>query len=164
MSERIQPENNRTFTTGSGDWTGGLVWHGDTLQGKQGYITCQVDEDNPTKTIILIYPAIQPAPNKNHRFKMSLCLPEFSSNPPHLDWHIIDGAGFSYGEVGIYPHATEWALTNITFPFPADFNVPGTQLVIEVYALSGNYGQIALDEFSLKPLGIIQHLPIVGVG
>jgi hypothetical protein len=162
--EKIQPENNRTFKTGSEDWTGGFTWHSDTLLGHQGYITCKVDEDNPIKTITLVYPAITLTAKKFNRFGALYCLTEFTIQPPAVDWELTDGGIFTYGEVNIYPHVPGWVPFGGDPGVPTGINVNGSTLIISVYALSGNYGEIAFDDFSLKPHGGIQHLPIMGAG
>jgi len=164
MAELIQPENNRTFKTGSGDWAGGFVWHPETILGKQGYISCTITEPNPEITITLAYPAIQAVPNKEHRFRMSACLPTFTLTPPHYDWHITDGAGFSYGEVGSYPTTPDWYSIDYKFSIPVGFNLTGALLTIKVYTHSECWGEMAFDDFSFKPVGGPQYLPIMGVG
>lgn len=164
MTERIQPENNRTFTTGSGDWTGPLAWHPGSLYGRQGYIDCLVDVGNPTKNITLAYPAIQPAPSKRNQFGALFCLTSPIVPFPAVDWMITDGVHTDFKEVGLDPGLSNWKPFGFTYLVPADWNVSNTQLIISIYALSGNYGEVAFDNFSLKPLGIRQYLPVVGVG
>jgi hypothetical protein len=164
MAEKIQPENNRTFKTGSGDWTGAFTWHSDTLGGHQGYISGTIDEDNPEAIITLHYPAIQPVPNRIHRFKMSSCLPAFSVTPPFYDWHITDDMGFSYGEVGICPHTPDWRSENGKFEILLGFNIAGAEIKIRIWTPSEWWGEIAFDDFSFKPISHHQFLPILGVG
>jgi hypothetical protein len=162
--EKIQPENNRTFKTGSGSWSGPLVWHPGELDLHRGYITVGVPPASPGRTISLSYPSINPAPGKTHGFQGAY-LP--ISNPLGeivLTWTITDGGGGSFSDTIYLSTATIWTSFVGSFVIPPGWNTPGTMLYLTLLDVGTSGGLIALDDFSLLTAEKIMYLPFVGVG
>jgi len=165
MGDRIQPENNRTFKTGSGTWTGPFVWHSDTLDFHQGYITVAVPMGGGPIVISLPPPAIKVTPGVGHgfgggalQFNDGLALVLF-------DWMITDGVYTDFGAHARSALHNTWLGILGIYAVPLDWNVHNTRLDISVYTPSGNPGMIAFDDFSLSPpTKGTQYLPIMGIG
>ena len=165
MSERIQPENNRTFTAGPGTWAGPLVWEGSVYDGRQGHIYLDIDTFPSTKSISLAYPAIKPIPDQDNDLSFWIAELASTGNDIEIDFEITDGV-YTFGPY----HSTMVGLLTWT-PFaeplalPSDWDTINTILKISISSTVGALGKVAFDDFSLSaPAPKPQYLPILGIG
>lgn len=166
MTERIQPENNRTFTTGKGDWAGDLVWHGDTFLGHQGYISVICEPTPATKTISLKYPAIKPIPTKSNWPDWKVHVIGSTGNGWNLGMKLTDGIYSYENTVQHFFSGPVWLGEGVGGDLPSDWNINNSELSLTISLISDLSGEIAFDDFSLIVLlpTKIQYLPLVGVG
>jgi hypothetical protein len=165
MGNRIQPENNRTFKTGPGDWIGPLVWHGDILDFHQGYITVPVLGGGQIVTVSLRYPHIKPAPGVINGFggaQITTIFPTLGrlqftwliTDGIYIDWTRTEGSNFN-----------QWMSLGDAYNVPQDWNVEDTVFTISMGNPTGDNGEIGFDDFDLTPYTkAAQYLPILGVG
>lgn len=165
MGDRIQPQNNRTFKTGSGTWTGNFIWHSDTIDFHQGYITVDVPMGGGPVLISLPPPAIKITPGVFHGFGGAAL--RFNSGLPLVlfDWLITDGFYMDFAAHAQSGGPNYWSGIVGVHAVPLDWNIHNTRLDISVYTPSGNPGMMAFDDFTLSPpTKGTQHLPIIGIG
>jgi hypothetical protein len=165
MGNRIQPENNRTFKTGAGNWTGPLVWHGDILDFHQGYITVDIPGGGSPVSISLAYPYIKPAPGEFNGFggaHLTALIPP--DGYLEFTWVITDGVYTAWTLIE-FSGSPFWFGLGGAYSVPADWDIPNTILTISIRDVGGMAGQIAFDDFDLTPYTkAAQYLPIMGVG
>lgn len=165
MSDRIRPENNRTFKTGSGTWTGNFVWHSDTLDFHQGYITVEIPPGGGPKTISLAYPAIIPRLDFTGGFGAAALDFNQLVAPTLFDWMITDGVYTAWNDTWGIGGDNLWLGIGGIYSVPADWNLYATVLTLTCYNPSGLGGKVAFDDFSLSPpIEKSQYLPVMGIG
>jgi len=164
MTERIQPEINRTLSTESGNWTGDVGWSGEEFQGHTGYLVMSFDEFPVVKHISLHHPAIKPLPNKQNTLSFRFVELEETGNVFTVTYQLTDGV-YSFEETpGELFAILEWTDMGRPYDIPADWNIENTTLIITISIDEGSPEHIAFDDFSLNAPGIIQHLPVLGIG
>lgn len=166
MPELIQPEINRTFATGSGDWTGDFVWDGGFLSPYWGNLRVTIDPSNTPQIISLNYPAISAKQGAFNSFEFSAYMIDGFNYQINIT--ITDG---NYVLEGFYQPPTPapiWNGWTQAFDIPADWIIENTQLILTIFGITPpkENKTIALDQFSLttEAVGKIQYLPLVGVG
>jgi len=165
MPEAITPENNRTFTTGSGNWAGNFTWDGGILFDKQGNIRIVLPPGPTTKVISLAYPAIKPKPGQHHVLRYKAY--KLTSGFPwcRVDSLLTDGT-FSFTDSFMPPSGPLfWNPFYQNINLPAGWAQANTLLQLTINNLLGLNEELALDEFSLiwAPPAKIDHLPMMGV-
>jgi len=165
MSERIQPENNREFTTGPGDWTGDFVWHPETLEDRQGFIAFHLPEGGAVKNMSLAYPHIKPVPNKWNDFKGAILALAETNDYALYSWLITDGVYSNWEKTDFGVQHPWWIGFGMGIDVPSDWDVENTVLNISAYVPSGKAAIVAFDAFHLSvEMAKPQYLPLVGVG
>ena len=165
MSERIQPENNREFTTGPGDWAGDFVWHPETLDGRQGFIAFHLPAGGAVKNMSLAYPHINPVLNKQNGFGAAILALAEVDDYALYSWLITDGVYFNWGQTDRGVEHPSWMGIGISYDVPSDWIIQNTILNVSAYVPSGKAAIVAFDAFHLfveiaKP----QYLPLMGIG
>lgn len=165
MSERIQPENNRTFTTGSGDWVGDLIWHGDTYEGHQGYISVPVEGTATPKTISLQYPAIKPVPGKDFTLRTYPHYLEYAGSGFTLGWQITDGVYTFSQHLEHFFDGFPWDQIAIVDTMPNDWTPESTTLSLTIGVIEDAPAELVFDHFSFETEAPARtdHLPLMGV-
>jgi len=166
LIECIPDENNRTFTTGPGDWAGDFVWYGDVLSGRQGYIRVTIPSPETTKTISLAYPAIKPVPGKIHLLGSQACKIIYDFGPNLIELLLTDGVYSFVGKCSLPSGPLIWDGCGTGFDIPKDWNVENTVLEITINRIHADPADIALDDFTLyyETIARPQYLPVMGVG
>jgi hypothetical protein len=165
LGETIPLQNDRTFTTGSGNWSGTFTWNGDVLGGKQGNIRIVLPSGPSAISIALAYPAIKPEPGQLHVLLYKTY--RLTSGFPwcRVDSELTDGVYAFTGSFTPPSGPGFWDGAYVNCDIPADWDKLNTQLTLTINNLLGLNEELALDEFSLLwSSAKIQHLPLVGIG
>jgi len=165
MPETIPLQNDRTFTTGSGNWTGDFTWDEGTLSGKQGNIRILLPPGPTTKTISLAYPAIKPKPGQLHVLRYKTYILTSGFGWPRVDSLLTDGS-LSITDSFTPPSGPGfWDSWYVNADIPAAWDQASSLLQLTINNLYILDEELALDEFSLiwTPTARIDHLPMMGV-
>lgn len=165
MTERIQPENNRTFTTGSGNWAGDLVWHGDTYLGQQGYISVVCNPSPDTKIISLQYPAIKPVPAQDNALNFKIHSIVESSNGFTLNFKLTDGVYTHELYIEHFYDGPVWLGEGDVWTIEDEWTVENSVLELTIGLVDDPTAELGFDDFSLEaPVPARpDHLPLMGV-
>ena len=165
MAELIQPEINRTFLTGSGNWTGALNWSGNTLFGRTGYLYFDLSTGDDYQIISLLYPYVKPLKLIVNQLSFSMARVTPTSLSITYKITLTDGVKtFSYGPAN-YGLSLFWEDFGVAALIPSEWISAASQIIFQIKCYPGYTGRAALRNFSLTawPPTRPDHLPLMGV-
>jgi hypothetical protein len=163
MPEYIKPQENRTFDSSLGNWTGDAVWLSLPIPGYPGVAALTMQNPNNSQSMALAYPYLSPRKNAS----LTLNFKATAGTPGHLrqfTWTLTDGTTIFTGTYTI-PMAQEDRYVIEDIIIPSGWNKLTSTLTITGTENPGQSWELWLDNFSLfedlpiKP----DHLPLMGV-
>ena len=162
--EAIQPEENREFTLGVGNWTGDITWDPGPIGGRSGLIKIDVDPFPAYGVGQLLYPYAKPIRNKYHNFGLYFFAP-LGQPGPYIKVTLTDGV-YTFDRPWYYLDIYDtWIRVSHDVDIPSDWNIEETivSFTVKNDALLDPMTTYA-DGASFYAFTKVDHLPILGVG
>jgi hypothetical protein len=164
MYEGITPEENRLFTTSTGNWTGPITWEPGPVYGQTGVVRAIVAPDAGIAYVKLQYPYCKPLKKKLNAFTIAT-----QKEPPGPFVHEIkliltDGSYLFESPLYYLTIDFNWIGLGYEPMIPEDWKTNQTQLIIMLHETSIYETYLYLKYASLSALPKVDHLPILGVG
>lgn len=165
MSELIQPEINRTFSAGLGDWAGDYSWGEEEYLELFAYMQLIRPPPNLPYYTQLLYPAFDSPPNKDLilTFLMGACF--HNNNLVSYSIKLLDGVNTLSPTSWADVHTDTWAHHTLTFTTPALWNKRNAKILIQIQNGPWWTTTLRFKNFSLTKATVarVDHLPLLGV-
>ena len=165
MYEGITPEENRLFTTSTGNWTGDASWEPGPIFGESGILMIMRPPDPAPAIVTLSYPSVKTSKGKENSFAVLGIFRSLSLDLGQFYVKITDGSYLFASPLLNLSVVDTWMWLGHSADIPQDWNNNNTSIIIQTIGGFGPARYLPVSMASLSAPGEkIQYLPIMGMG